>query len=272
MSGRLSGKVAFVTGGARGIGKAISIAFATEGASVVMAGRDTDAGGEAENEIQSIGGTAKFVQADVGDADQVARAVSTTVAEFGSLTTLVNNAGGGGGQMQAPVADLDPTIWDDVLRVDLGGAFHACRNAIPHMIDAGGGSIISMGSTVSLHGQRRLPAGIAAKMAVCGLMRSVAVDYGPDRIRANTLIPGLVPHDAYAIVTQGEIGQAVLGSQSLPFFGEPSDIANAAVFLASDEARWITGAEFVVSGGISRPPDLLGMLMEQLSKLTNESQ
>jgi NAD(P)-dependent dehydrogenase (short-subunit alcohol dehydrogenase family) len=134
-------------------------------------------------------------------------------------------------------------------------------------VAAGGGSIFAIGSTVAVHGQRRIPAAVTAKLAVTGLMRSIAVDYGPDRIRANTLVLGLVPHDEYTAITQGPIGEAFLRAGSLPFFGEPRDVAAAAVYLASDESRWVTGTELVVSGGISRAPDVLELLSAHLEGL-----
>ena len=267
MSGRLAGKVALITGGARGIGRTISDMFAAEGAAVVMVGRDAETGAAAEAEIRKAGSRATFIQADVTDRDQVARAVEAAVAEYGSLTTLVNNAATGGGMVEGAVDICDPEAWDVLISGDLGGVYNVCHFAVPELVKAGGGSVISIGSTVALNGQQQLPARIAAKLGVVGLMRSIAADYGKHLVRANTLTLGLVPHDDYLLMTKGELGAALLSANLLPFFGEPRDAGYAAIYLASDEARYVTGAELVVSGGVSRVPDVLELIGRQLQEL-----
>jgi NAD(P)-dependent dehydrogenase (short-subunit alcohol dehydrogenase family) len=252
---RLAGKVALVTGGARGIGRSISELFAAEGASVVLIGRSGDRGQETEAAIRQSGGEALFVQTDVSDDDQVHRAVDAAVDAYGSLTVLVNNAGGTELQgRDGPVGSVYPRDWQEILSVDLNGVFHACRHAIPRMLEAGGGSIVTIGSTTATIGQAHCSAYSTAKAAVSGLMRTIAVDYGPQRIRANTIQLGLVAHDGLSFLAEGDIGKLMLSVHALPFLGECNDAAMASLYLASDEAKWVTGAELSVNGGASRLP------------------
>jgi NAD(P)-dependent dehydrogenase (short-subunit alcohol dehydrogenase family) len=259
----MAGKVALVTGGARGIGKAISARFAAEGAAVAMLGRDAATGAAAVAELEDAGATALFVSADLGDDASVRGAVETATAQLGPITALVNNAANTD-VFDGPVGALDPEVWDHVLRVDLGGVFSACRHVLPGMVEAGGGSIVSMGTTVATMGQRGFAARTAAKSAVSGLMRAIAVDYGPALVRANTIVLGLVPHDQYSFLADGELGAAFRSVHALPFLGAPEDAAEATLFLACDESRWITGTEVVVSGGASRVPDVMELVVAQL--------
>jgi NAD(P)-dependent dehydrogenase (short-subunit alcohol dehydrogenase family) len=259
----MAGKVAVVTGGARGIGKVISARLAAEGASVAMFGRNGAAGAAAVEEVGAAGGTAVFCAVDIGDDASVQGAVEQVQAELGNVTCLVNNAANTD-LFDGPVGALDPAVWQEVLKVDLGGVFSTCRHVLPGMVEAGGGSIITIGTTVATLGQRGLAARTAAKSAAAGLMRSIAIDYGPSLVRANTVVLGLVPHDQYSFLDDGELGDAFRSVHALPFLGSPSDAADAVLFLASDESRWITGTEVVVSGGASRVPDVMELVLSKL--------
>lgn len=254
MPGRLQGKVAFITGAGSGIGLACARLFAREGGHVVIAELMPELGKAAEAEVLEAAGQAIFVQTDVTDEASIARALEATLLRFGALHVLVNCAGGSVPK-DGPVTDIDVSVWDHSLTLDLKGTFLCCRHAIPHLVSSGGGSVVNFSSMVALLG-RPVHAYSAAKGGVLSLTRALAASYGPKRVRVNAICPGLVLTERIRARVQG----GMLGSskhadfctETHPFsIGEPEDIAHIALFLASDESRMIHGATLAADGGMS---------------------
>jgi NAD(P)-dependent dehydrogenase (short-subunit alcohol dehydrogenase family) len=191
---RLAGEKALVTGSTSGIGRAIAVEFAREGAVVVVTGRDGPRGDAVVAEITGGGGTATFVPADLGDERAATSLVDTAAEHMHGLTVLVNNAAGGDGP-DGPVGDLTTAAWDAILRVDLTAPMWCARAAVPHMRRAGHGSIVNISSRQAEQASRGLAAYVAAKAGLNGLTRAIAVDYAEDGIRCNTISPGYVLND-----------------------------------------------------------------------------
>jgi len=250
---RLAGKVALVTGGARGIGLACAAAFAREGARVVVADRDAEAGEAAARDLCAGGGEALFVEVDVAVPEQVEGAVRQTVDAYAQLDVLVCSAGIGGRRLgDGPVETCMLEAWDEVMRVNLRGTFLACKYALPEL-RLRGGSIVTVSSVLGLVGTQGLfdtHAYATSKAGIVGLTRAIAAHYARDRVRANVLAPGLID-TAMASRTKGDpaLLEQVAFWQPLGPLGAPQDVAHAAVFLASDEASFITGAVLPVDGG-----------------------
>ena len=244
---RLRGKVALITGGGSGMGRASCRLFAAEGAQVAVVDRVVEAGEETAALIRDGGGEATFVAADVADAAAVERMVATTVGTYGRLDVLFNNAGVEGPSVN--LLDYGEDDWARVIAVNLTAVYRAMRAAIPHMIDQGGGVILSTASVAGLVGLARSSAYSAAKAGVIGLTRTVALEYGPRGIRANCICPGFVATPMLDRVL-GDREESVLHRLTpLRRVGTPDDIAAAALFLASDESSYVTGVPFVVDGG-----------------------
>jgi 3alpha(or 20beta)-hydroxysteroid dehydrogenase len=247
MTARLSGKVAVITGGAKGQGAAVARRFITEGAAVALLDV-LDAPGEAL--AAELGPGARYVHCDVADEEQVAAAIEVAVDTFGGLDILYNNAAIIAYGRR--IADMASAEWDRTLAVNLRGPFLCSKYALPHLIARGGGAIIN----VSSHGAfQASPTGVAdyavAKGGLVTLTTYLASEYGHEQVRANCLAPGPVPTDLNAPFLGTEDGRAQTALWiPLGRVGGLDDIANAAVFLASDEARWITGAVLRVDGGI----------------------
>ena len=248
--GRLVGKVAIVTGAARGQGAGVARRFAAEGARVALLDVLAEAGEQLAEEIAGEGGEAAFFPCDVSREPDVAAAVAATTGRFGGLDVLYNNAAiiTRGGK----VADLSVEDWDRTLAVNLRGPFLCSKHALPHLVRRGGGAIVNVGS----HGAFQASGvGIAdsgaSKRALVTLTAYLACEYGPDRVRANCLSPGPVPTELNKRHLGTPEGRAATAAIiPLGRVGEIGDIASAAVFLASDEAKWITGAVLCVDGGI----------------------
>jgi 3-oxoacyl-[acyl-carrier protein] reductase len=247
---RLRGKVALVTGAAKGQGEAVARRFAREGAKVVLADVLDEPGERVAAEIIEAGGEARYFHCDVSDEQQVARTVAGAVAAFGGLDVLYNNAAIIAYFRQ--IADLSAADWDRTIAVNLRGPFLCSKYALPHLIGRGGGSIIN----VSSHGAfQASPIGVAdyavAKGGLVTLTYYLASEYGSRNVRANCLAPGPVPTDLNAPFLGSEEGRAQTAAFiPLGRVGALDDITGAAVFLASDEAKWITGAVLRVDGGI----------------------
>jgi NAD(P)-dependent dehydrogenase (short-subunit alcohol dehydrogenase family) len=247
----LKGKVAMVTGGASGIGRAITIWLAEMGAAVAVLDKNADGAEETASLIQRSGGQAFFISCDVSSAAQCRDAVERAIAVYGRIDILCNNAGI---TVRKDVVALEEEEWDAVLDVTLKSVYLMSREVIPHMIRQGAGAIINTGSGWSLKGGPKAAAYCAAKAGVLNLTRAMAIDYGKHNIRVNCVCPGDVDTPMLASECQqlGENpGQFMKEAANRPLgrFGTPDDVANAVLFLASDMAKWITGAHLVVDGG-----------------------
>jgi NAD(P)-dependent dehydrogenase (short-subunit alcohol dehydrogenase family) len=245
---RLEDKIALVTGGGAGIGRAIAETFAREGAHVVIADRDADAARATAEAITKSNGAARAEMIDVTSTEQV-KALMCTISEvFGRLDVLVNNAGLG---ERADFRHLDDAAWDRVWKTNLDGTVRCAREAFDLLKSSGKASIINLSSVMATKHTRQMSVYSATKGAVSALSRSLAVEYAPYGIRVNALCPGYVETGLIGRYTANPmIAKALLSQTPLRRFGTPQDIANAALFLASDEAAYITGAGLHVDGGM----------------------
>ena len=242
---RLSGEVALVTGSTAGIGQAIAQRFAEEGASVIVTGRDRERG---EKVVRDCDGRGIFVGADLNDPSTAEALVSAAVAQFGSLTVLVNNAAGSASD--GPVAKLTDEQWRTILDVDLLAPARLCRAAMPHLRECGHGSIINISSRAATRASRGLAGYIAAKGALEALTRSIAVDEAAHGVRCNAISPGYVLNERRdANITDEE--RARREAMHLIGLGDADDVAFAAVYLASSESKWLTGSVLPLDGGSS---------------------
>lgn len=248
--GKLEGKVALVTGSTLGIGRACARLFAAEGARVVVNGLERDEGEQTVAAIRAAGGEAAYCHADVGDADSLHALIDFAVTTYGAVDVLMNNAFSGRG---GSATEMDGSAWDRHLAVSLRAVYLGSRLALPQMIERGGGAIVNTSSVHGLLAARRSVAYETAKAGIINLTRSLAVDYGPHNVRVNAICPG-------RIVTERK--QAMLDRNPLldrrdrlfyPLrrFGQVEEIARAALFLASDDASFITGHALVVDGGLT---------------------
>jgi len=244
---RLKGKVAIVTGGGSGIGEGIARVFAREGARVVVADVDSTAGEAVSNAIRAEGGHALFVKVDVRLEAEVKVLVDRAVATYGGLDVLVNNAGVGIGKTAEETSEEE---WDRILDINAKGTFLATKYSVPHLRARGGGSIINIGSLFALRGGPSYAAYHASKGAVRQLTKSTALALASDQIRVNALHPGLIRTPAS---TRDANAQAFAAASMGPMqrWGEPEEIAHGCVFLASDEASFITGIDLPIDGGLS---------------------
>ena len=244
---RLEGKVALVTGAASGMGREICVRFAEEGARI--AALDVDERGLDETEAAARD-AATFV-ADVADEEQVWRAVDGAAERFGALHIIVNCAGVLWRGRDVSVLETDEAVWDRVFAINLKGIVWACKHGVPRLIEAGGGAIVNVGSTSALLGDS-IPqdAYTSSKGAIISLTRNLAVQFAPHGIRANCIHPGFTDTPMQTVRTSDpEWVRAAVAEIPLGRLGTARDVANAALFLASDEASYITGIELVVDGG-----------------------
>jgi len=252
MPQRLDGRTALVTGASSGIGNAIAAAFAGEGANIVIADirREPKLDHEASvfEKIDDVGGDATFVETDVSDDEEVAEAVETAVDTYGTLDILVNNAGI---YHQFQVHETDDDVWNDIIDVNLSGSFNMAREALPELKRSDYGKIINLSSIYGLVGGENSAAYCASKGGVSNLTRQMALDYAEDEINVNALAPGIIKtaqnHEWRE--TDEELLENWQNDTPWPRFGEPKDVADAAVFLASDESEFITGHVLSVDGG-----------------------
>jgi len=250
-AGRLAGRVALITGAAGGIGSAAARRFAAEGAAVALLDRSADAIEQLADRIRGEGGQATAVTADVTDDASVRRAVDQAAGVFGKIDVLFNCAGGSVAGDTA-VDKVDLALWDRTLRLDLNGTMLCCRHAVPAIVRAGGGTVVNMSSGAGLRGSFGGHAYTAAKGAVIALTRALAAEYAPHGVRVNAICAGRIRTER--ILRNLDAGQpAPAGSaQRYPCReGDPIDIANIALFLASHESRMITGEAIAANGGYS---------------------
>lgn len=250
---RLEGKVSIITGAGSGMGRTAALLFAREGARVVVAEHDADAGEETVRLVRDAGGEAAFVSVDVSSEADAKAMVDHAVATYGRLDCLYNNAGIMP-EADGSVIDTDVATWDRVMAVNVRGVFLGCKYAIPALVAAGGGSIINIASFVAILGcSVPQDAYTASKGALLALTRSLAVQFGPRGVRTNAICPGPVetPLLMEWLVKDEEAKRIRLARNPTGRFGKPEEIAHLAVYLASDESRWTNGASLVVDGGIS---------------------
>jgi NAD(P)-dependent dehydrogenase (short-subunit alcohol dehydrogenase family) len=257
--GRLHGKVSIVTGAGSGIGRAAATRFAAEGSAVVCADVDGASAEAVAAAAREAGGRASGRATDVTSAASVRELVDATVAEFGRVDVLYANAGVGG---VGTAADTDEDEFDRVLGVNLKGVWLCAKYVLPHMLEQGGGSIVNQASIGGLEGVPGVFAYAASKAGVIGITRQMALDFGPRGVRVNAIAPGTVVTPLVRGIWAAGAGlvggsseeervEAASALYPLRRVGRPEDIANLALFLASDESSWVTGAVYVIDGGKS---------------------
>ncbi len=247
---RLNGKVALITGGGAGIGEAIARACIQAGAAVVITGRRKDVIERVAEDLGRAGGKILAVAGDVTDDAHAKAAVEQTVSAFGKLDVLVNNAGIGA--FGKPLHETDDTTWNDVVAVNLTGVFRMTRAAVPEMLRAGGGAIVNISSIAGQVGIPLLPAYSATKGGLDALTRCLAIDYAKQGIRCNAVSPGLVATPMAAdLLSDPDRAAQILAAYPLGRAGTTEEVAKLVLFLASDDAAWITGCIYPIDGGMT---------------------
>jgi NAD(P)-dependent dehydrogenase (short-subunit alcohol dehydrogenase family) len=250
---RLAGKVALITGGGTGIGRAIALAFAREGASVAVAGRRFEKLREVTREVEKGGGKGLAMECDVTKAKEVERAVRGTTERFGRLNVLVNNAGV---LSATTVEGISEEEWDRLMTVNVKGPFLMSRAVLREFRKAGGGAIVNIGSVLGLVAVKDRAAYCASKGGVTMLTKAMALDHAHENIRVNCICPSIVETELVkGVFNETEQGQAMrkarIATIPLGRIGRPEDVAELAVFLASEESSWLTGAAIPLDGGLT---------------------
>jgi NAD(P)-dependent dehydrogenase (short-subunit alcohol dehydrogenase family) len=245
---RLLGKTAIITGGGGGIGRSTAIRFAKEGARVAVADIDPISGEETVSLIKADGGEAIFFKTDVTDSEQIKELINNTTNTFDSFHILFNNAGIGNSEVRS--VDLSEEEWDRVVDINLKGVFLGIKYAVPELIKAGGGAIINTSSLLGLKGQKFVSAYNASKAGVVMLTQNAALEYGKYNIRVNAVAPGVIDTKIIETWKQNERKWPIISrANALGRIGTSDEVANAVLFLASDEASFITGTTLLVDGG-----------------------
>jgi NAD(P)-dependent dehydrogenase (short-subunit alcohol dehydrogenase family) len=249
MPGRVEGKVALITGGASGIGRATALTFAREGAKLIIADMNEEGGQQTVHLITEKGGKAIFVQTDVTQATAVEALISKAVETYGRLDCAHNNAGISGGG-RALTAEYAEDMWHQVIAVNLTGVWLCMRYAIPQMLSQGSGAIVNTASVAGLIGARGLAAYVASKHGVVGLTKTAALEYAQQGIRVNCVCPGVIhtPMTARGL-SDPERRARIVASEPMGRVGTPEEVAEAVVWLCSDAASFVTGHTMTVDGG-----------------------
>jgi NAD(P)-dependent dehydrogenase (short-subunit alcohol dehydrogenase family) len=250
---RLQDKVAIITGGGTGIGRAIALAFGREGAKVVLAGRRVDKLEAAANEVRKAGAQALVVTCDVTSADQTQALVQKAEKAFDHVNILVNNAGT---LSVSTVESIPEDEWDSLMNTNLKGPYLMSRAALPALRRAGGGSIVNIGSVLGLVAVKDRAAYCASKGGITMLTKAMALDHAAENIRVNCICPSVVETDLVRdMFSDSEAGQKARAARIATFplgrFGRPEDVAELAVFLASEESSWMTGTALPLDGGVT---------------------
>jgi NAD(P)-dependent dehydrogenase (short-subunit alcohol dehydrogenase family) len=250
MAGRLQGKVALVTGGGSGIGRASALACAREGAKVVISDIAIAGGEETVRMVKAAGGEATFVEADASKATEVEVLINKVVETYGRLDCAFNNAGIEGEIQQT--TECSEENWDRVLAVNLKGVWLCMKYEIPVMLKQGSGAIVNTSSVAGLVGFQGLPAYVASKHGVAGLTKTAALEYAKSGIRVNAVCPGVIntPMVARLFSNQPHWGETVQAMEPVARMGKPEEVAEAVVWLCSDAASFVTGSAMAVDGGM----------------------
>jgi NAD(P)-dependent dehydrogenase (short-subunit alcohol dehydrogenase family) len=250
---RLKGKITLITGSGSGIGRSSALRFAEEGATVIVNDLDAAKGEETVQYIRSAGGSAVFLQADVTNPESVKAMVDRALEQFGRIDVLFNNAGISG---VGAIHEVEPEAWDRVIQVNIRGVYLPCKYVLPSMMERRSGSIINMSSCIAEIGLARRASYSATKGAVLALTKSMQVDYAPYNIRVNALLPGtiLTPFvEQYLRQSYDNPEEAIEGLKKRQLSGDlgrPEDVAQAALFLASDESKFMMGSPLYIDGGV----------------------
>ena len=247
MTQEFAGKVAFVTGGASGIGAAVALQLGAEGAKVVVADLKQDAAQKIVDEIVAAGGVASAVAVDVGDFDAVQKAIKFTVDTYGGLNLAVNNAGIAG--PSRATADYSVEEWRKVVDIDLNSVFFSIKAEIPEMLKSGGGAIVIMASILGTNGFANAPAYVSSKHGVVGLTKATAIDYAKQGIRVNAVGPGFIETPLLGSNTASSTFDALRALHPMGRLGTSEEVAALTLFLLSDKASFITGSYHLVDGG-----------------------
>lgn len=250
---RLLNKVALITGAASGMGKAAALLFAKEGAKVIVVDQEANEGLHTVEEIRENGGEAIFLRADISNSADVQRIFEGTKKKYEALHILYNNAAIWLYGTDTVVTELKEEIWDRVIRVNLNSVFLCCKYGIPIIIESGGGSVINVSSNSAIKGLTGADAYTASKGAILALTRSMAIEYASKGVRVNCIIPGTIytPMIQRAEKDTNYDSEKYRRMSPLSRFGKPEEVANMALFLASDEASYAVGGVFIVDGGMS---------------------